>query len=322
MAFYKKQLNTLEKHIASQIHKSSLKASKLLLAVSGGRDSMTLLHSMNQIAPDFQLYLYIAHFHHGRKNIASKTLNFRDEALHLIQKQCENNNNSLHFEIYEEEPLQSENDLRNARWLFLRKICHETSCRAIVTAHHKNDLLETRVLRLIRGVGKQGLKSMEVFDGEIFRPLLEIPQKQLFQSYTEKISYIEDPSNQSPLSLRSWLRHQWLPALEARSPGAIKALSRSLDLLSRENSGSTHFKKEAYIDEQGIRRQDLKKLLINNKYQVIAYYLHIKKIHHYTASHISEIQKRLQTPQKDFEFSLLKHRWIISSTHIQLQKID
>ena len=319
MALYKKQLNTLEKHIASQIHKSSLKASKLLFAVSGGRDSMTLLHSMNQIASDFQLQFYIAHFHHGQKDMDSKTLNFRDKALNLIQKQCENDNNPLHFEVYEGEPLKSENDLRSARWLFLKKTCYEIGCKAIVTAHHKNDLLETRILRLIRGVGHQGLKAMTVFDGQIFRPLLEITQQQLFQTYTEKINYIEDPSNQSPLALRNWLRHQWLPILEKKSPGAIKALSRSLDILSKENS-QIPFKKEAYIDAQGIKRQDFEKLPINQKNQIIAHYLYEKKLSNYTTSHILEIQKRLQTPQKNYEFWLLKYKWIINPKYIKLQE--
>ena len=317
MALYKKQLNTLEKHIASQIHKSSLRASKLLLAVSGGRDSMTLLHSMNQIAPDFQLQLYIAHFHHGQKDIDPKTLHFRNKALNLIQKQCKINNNPLHFDIHKGELLRSENDLRNARWSFLKRICHEIGCKAIVTAHHKNDLLETRILRLMRGVGGQGLRAMEVFDGQIFRPLLEITQQQLFQAYTEKINYIEDPSNQSHLTLRNWLRRHWLPVLEKRSPGAIKALSRSLDILTKENT-QLPFKKESYIDAQGIRREYFEKLSIDQKCQLLAHYLYEKKLSNYTSSHILEIQKRLKTSQKNFEFWLLKHKWIVSPAYIKV----
>ena len=317
MAFYKKQLNTLEKHIASQIHKSSLKASKLLLAVSGGRDSMTLLHSMNQIASDFQLQLHIAHFHHGQKNIDLKTRNFRDRALKLIQKQCKDNNNPLYFEIYKGEPLQSENDLRNARWLFLKKTSHEVGCKAIVTAHHKNDLLETRVLRLIRGVGQQGLKAMTTFNGQIFRPLLDITQQQLFQAYTNKINYIEDPSHQSHLPLRNWLRSQWLPILEKRSPGAIKALSHSLDILSQENH-QLLLQKDNYIDIQGIKRKDFEKLSTNQKSQILAHYFYKKNLSNYTTSHILEIQKRLQTPQKNFEFWLLKHKWTITPTYIKI----
>ena len=317
MAFYKKQLNPLEKLIASQIHKSSLKASKLLLAVSGGRDSMTLLHIINQIASDFRLQLYIAHFHHGQKSIDSKTLNFRDKALKLIQKQCENDKNSLHFDIYEGKPLQSENDLRNARWSFLKKICHETGCKAIVTAHHKSDLMETRILRLIRGVGQKGLKAMDIFDGQIFRPLLEITQQQLFQAYGEEINYIEDPSNRSHLTLRNWLRHQWLPILEKRSPGAIKALSRSLDILSQKNT-SLSLKKDVYIDAQGIKRKAFEKLSTNQKSHVIAHYFYKKKLSNYTKTHILEIQKRLQTPQKNFEFCLLKHKWTVSPTYIKV----
>ena len=317
MAFYKKQFNSLEKHIASQIHKSSLKASKLLLAVSGGRDSMTLLHSMNQIALDFQLQLHVAHFHHGQKDIDPEILHFRDKALKLILKQCENKNNLSHFEIHKGEPLRSENDFRNARWLFLKRICHETGCKAIVTAHHKDDLLETRILRLIRGVGGQGLKAMEVFNGHIFRPLLEINQQQLLQAYTEKINCIEDPSNQSHLTFRNWIRHQWLPILEQRHPGAIKTLSRSLDILTQENN-PLPLKKDNYIDTQGIKRKDLKKLPIDQQRQIIAHYLYKKEISNYTTSHILEIQKRLQTPQKDFEFQLLKHKWAVSPTYIKV----
>ena len=318
MAFYKTYFNKLEKHIAFQIHKANLKGSKLLLAVSGGKDSMTLLHSMHQIAPDFQLHLYVGHFHHGREDQESKTLSgFRDQALKCVQKKCKDYGNSLYFEIHQGKPLKSENDFRKARWFFLKKICEEKNCKAIVTAHHRDDLLETRLLRLIRGVGKQGLQSMKVFNGQIFRPLLSLSQKDLLQYYAN-LDYIEDPTNQSHHSLRNWIRYQWLPNLEKKSSGAVQALSRSLDLLSQKTSQASDSIIENCIDNQGIKRSLLARLSIDHKYQVIANYLCERQLHNYTASHIFEIQKRLQTPQKKIEFYLLKHKWIVNPTHIKV----
>ena len=314
MAFHKTYFNKLEKHIASQIHKANLKGSRLLLAVSGGRDSMTLLHSMYQIASDFQLHLYVGHFHHGQEDKA--LAHFRDQALHCIQKKCKNDRHPLYFEIHQGRSLKSEDDLRKARWSFLKKVSQKTNCKAIVTAHHRDDLLETRLLRLIRGVGKQGLQSMQVFDGQIFRPLLNLSQKEILQSYAH-LDYIEDPTNQSHHSLRNWIRHQWLPDLEKKSRGAIQALSRSLDLLSRHQIPD--FVIENCLDNQSLKRELLEKLPTDHQYQVIANYLCKRKLDNYKASHIFEIQKRLQTSQKNFEFQLLKHKWMVSPTHITVQ---
>ncbi len=312
-------MNTLEKHIASQICNAGLKSAKLLLAVSGGRDSMTLLNSMLQIAPLFRLSLYVGHFHHGRKNESTKILKFRDQALKLIEKKCTDTHLPLYFEIHQGQRLKSEDESRKLRWAFLKKIYQQLHCQAIVTAHHRDDLLETRLLRLIRGVGQQGLPSMSVFHQSkitIFRPLLCIPQKTLYQAYIEPIEYIEDPSNQSDAILRNWIRHHWLSDLEKQSPGATQALSRSLDLLSQQDSFT--LKIENYLDSKGIKRKELESLSPQQKRQVIATYLCQKNIAHYTSSHIFEIQKRLQTPQKKFEFWLLKHRWIVTPFYISL----
>lgn len=319
MALNKSSLNALEKHLASQVHKTGLKNSRLLLAISGGKDSMTLLHSMNQIATDFGMDLQVAHFHHGHTDETAIVHNFRDQALDIVRRKCSSYKNPFYFEIHQGKKLHSEDLLRKSRWSFLKQISKKAQCKAIVTAHHKNDLLETRLLRLIRGVGLQGMESMTTLDGHIFRPLLNVLQKDVIEAYTTPIEYIEDPSNASDHTLRNWMRTQWLPDLEKRSSGAIKALARSLDLLSQKHD---EIQTEAFWDKQGIHRTALEGLSKEHQHQVIASYLRQHNFTNYTASHIFEIQKRLQSSQKTFDFCLLKHKWVVSPTHIKAYKKD
>ena len=309
-------MNFLERHIASYIHKEGLKSSRLLLAVSGGRDSMTLWHAMKQIASDFHIELHIAHFHHGQTDQTPQVLQFRDEVFDWIQEKALQESIPFSVEMHQGKPLHSEDLLRKARWSFLKRMCLDKQCKAIVTAHHLNDLLETRLLRLIRGVGPQGIQAMTVYDGQVFRPFLDLFQKDILEAY-QHIEYKEDPSNTSFQVLRNWLRHQWLPDLEKQVPGAVKVFSRSLALLSQKRE---QIKTEDFFDEQGINRLAFESLARVDQQQVIASYLRWQNLKNYTSSHVFEVQKRLKTPQKNFEFWLLKHRWVVTPTHITLSK--
>lgn len=316
MASSKKPFHQIEQHLASQIHKAGLKGSKLLLAISGGKDSMALFHSFQQVAPYFQIHFCVGHFHHGQTDESPKTRLFRDKALSFIQDKCHQNSIPFHKHVHQGKKLTSEHDLRTSRWLFLKETSVRLKCKAIVTAHHRDDLLETRLLRLIRGVGLQGLMAMPSFDGQIFRPFLDIFQKDLLLAYP-RLEFLEDPSNTSLHNLRNWIRHKWLVDLEEKSPGAKKALLRSLEILSQQKP---EFPIEDFLEGDGIKRMDLERLSQNQARQVIATYLCRKQLENYKTSHIFEIQKRLKSPEKNFEFWLVKHKWIVTPTHIKVLK--
>jgi tRNA(Ile)-lysidine synthase len=98
----------------------------------------------------------------------------------------------------------------------------------IAQAHHLDDLVETRLFRLLRGTGVQGLRAMDEFSevGRIIRPFLKYSKSDL-QDYVSwhRLSWIEDPSNNHLKYQRNWIRHRLMPALEKQFPGALSRLN-------------------------------------------------------------------------------------------------
>lgn len=178
-------------------------AGKYILAVSGGVDSMALLHLLAK-RPDIELV--VAHFNHGIRPDADK-----DEDLVCARsKQL-----GLHFEAGYGHlgKTASEAAARKARYDFLENLQIEEQADAIITAHHQDDLLETAVLNLLRGTGYRGLVAISA-NKKIIRPLLSYP-KRVILDYANKnnLKWREDSSNQEDAYLRNYIRHNLLPKL-------------------------------------------------------------------------------------------------------------
>lgn len=175
-----------------------------MVAVSGGVDSMALLH-MLQTKPG--LKLVVAHFDHGIRDDSA-------EDRKLVQAFAKAN--GLKF-VYEEGMLgagTSEARARDARYRFLRKVLKDTNSAAIVTAHHQDDVLETAIINLLRGSGRKGLTSLGNRPG-IERPLLAVPKRDLVAYAKEQgLRWHEDSTNQNTDYLRNYVRHRLLPRFD------------------------------------------------------------------------------------------------------------
>jgi len=208
-----------------------------LLALSGGLDSVVLLHAVAQIRSDsfFNSCLFqVIHVHHGLQDEAD------DWAL-----QCQNLCASLSLpclvERVDARPQGSEGveaAAREARYAAFAR--HLQPQGVLLTAHHQNDQAETLLLRLLRGSGLSGLAAMaecrSFAQGFLLRPLLSLPRRAL-ATYAEKqgLVWLEDPSNHSLDYDRNYLRHQILPRLSERWLGAVKTLSRATELVAESN---------------------------------------------------------------------------------------
>ncbi len=182
---------------------NNLLAGTYIVAVSGGVDSMSLLHMLQAQS---KLKLVVAHFDHGIRT---------DSQLdrQLVQRQAEAY--GLPF-IYGEGQLgagASEAQARQARYNFLHKVRTATNARAIITAHHQDDLLETALLNLLRGTGRRGLSSLRSRE-PLLRPLLEMSKAEL-QTYARdnQLVWREDSTNQNPVYLRNYVRRHLMPRL-------------------------------------------------------------------------------------------------------------
>ncbi len=180
----------------------------LVLAISGGRDSMSLMHAMARWAPD--RLAAVATFDHGTGGYAT-------EAAALVAADARR----LGLTVVRERArvqAHSEAGWRAARWQFLERVAK--AYRALVaTAHTRDDQVETIVMRALRGAGARGLAALAA-PSSIVRPWLPVARAEVAAWATATgVPFLEDPMNASRGFQRGRVRHDLLPALEAVHPG-------------------------------------------------------------------------------------------------------
>lgn len=199
---------------------------RILVAVSGGPDSLALLDLLVETAADHRLELIVAHVDHGISDASGEIAGrVRDAAVKY----------SVPFEI---ERLSlgagtTETVAREGRHAALRRIAGRVGAQAIALGHHADDQAETVLMRLLRGSGPAGLAAMQPRGG-ILRPLLPFRREELARYLQERgIEAWEDPANADSRHLRSWLRHAIMPELAARLPDVVTRLAGSAAQASR-----------------------------------------------------------------------------------------
>jgi tRNA(Ile)-lysidine synthase len=198
-----------------------LQPGRYVIAVSGGVDSVVLLHLLAG-RPDLQLT--VAHYDHG----------IRDDSVEdrlLVQRLAEAY--GLPF-IYQTGALgqnASEEVARRARYDFLHQVRQASGADAVVTAHHQDDLLETIILNLLRGTGRRGLSSLKS-TAIVKRPLLGLPKGELLR-YAERegLRWREDSTNADDRYLRNYTRHNILPRFaEVDREALLRLAGRTAEL--------------------------------------------------------------------------------------------
>ncbi|SEA93777.1 tRNA lysidine(34) synthetase TilS [Alkalimonas amylolytica] len=214
----------LEETLAACLHLHQPK--KVVLALSGGLDSMVLLELLHRLSARAPWQLSAVHVHHGLQPQA-------DEWLQFCQRACAKK--SVLF-AYHHLALDGRHNLearaRDARYQQLAQHCAEPGS-VLLTAHHADDQLETLLLALKRGSGLTGLSGMAssrpFAAGLLVRPLLTHSRVELEQfADFHQLHWVEDPSNQDPRFDRNFLRQQVLPLLAERWPGFSHSAARSM----------------------------------------------------------------------------------------------
>lgn len=215
--------SAFRKHIND--HHLCNKGDKILLAVSGGADSMTMADIF--IKEGFSTG--IAHCNFQLRGDDAD----RDE---LLVKTFSLKNNipfySIHFEtksFSEEKRLSIEEAARILRYAWFEKIREHHGYTFIATAHHQNDNNETLLFNFFRGTGIHGLHSIPVKQGKIIRPILFLTKKGIKEYVIENnIPYGEDITNSSDDYTRNYLRNTIIPMLEKQFPGLEKRLNQNI----------------------------------------------------------------------------------------------
>lgn len=202
---------------------------KVLLAVSGGVDSIVLLHLFHSITETYQLKLKILHLNHGiRLQEADRDENFVKQLgesykIPVITK-------TVNVPEYANRNKYSiEEAARELRYQFFEEELSTTNFNYVALAHHMNDQAETLLDHFIRGSGVRGLTGMTVKNGPYIRPLLEITRNEIETYASENgLNYIIDSSNQNTRYRRNKIRHKLIPYLiEEFNPSIVNSLSKT-----------------------------------------------------------------------------------------------
>lgn len=313
------------------------------VGLSGGADSVALLLALKNLQPQMQSQLTAIYVHHGIDSANSKQSAYRDQCELFCRNLCEEK--QIDFKVSErpKAELRSEEEFREFRYEQFNLIRKNN---VLVLAHHVDDLLETRMMRLIRGTGSEGLLAMEEWqrENQIWRPFLQLSKAEILtylnannlnasdlnsNSLNAKAQiYLEDPSNQDPNYLRNWLRTQWLPQLEQKVPGATLSLARSLDVIANqlkvEAKDMLYGVKINQISEQSvtISKQDFLALGEKEQKHLIAKMLKSAQVSNYSLGLIEEIKKNLDNPQGVHTFKLSHSTWEVDVQHIQLSHLQ
>ena len=182
-------------------------AERVVLAVSGGRDSTVLLDAAAAVVP--RARLVVATFDHGTGAAARRAV---EHVAALAER------NAIAFRAEgASRPLAGEAAWREARWQFLRRVAGEHGAE-VATAHTRDDAVETILMRELRGAGARGLAGLYAA-GPVRRPLLATSAAAVERyAGARRLSWVDDPSNASRAHLRNRLRHDLLPALRRVQP--------------------------------------------------------------------------------------------------------
>jgi tRNA(Ile)-lysidine synthetase-like protein len=189
---------------------------RVAVAVSGGGDSVALLHLLVETAGWHGGILSVAHFDHGIRPDSG------DHAA-WVGRLAENLGLPFHLGEARLGPV-SEDAARTARYAFFEALAADR----VALAHHQQDQAETVLFRLIRGTGPAGLAGIPRVRDRFVRPLLDFPPAQLRAWLVERqLAWLEDPSNADPRHTRNRVRHEVLPLLESIRPGATAGIART-----------------------------------------------------------------------------------------------
>ena len=207
----------------------------LIVGVSGGPDSVALLHAIQALAAkDLAIAPVVAHLHHGLRSAADADQEFVEDLARKLKLDCEVGRADVRDEAAQQ-GIGIEEAGRLARRRFLADVARRRGARKVALAHQADDRVETVLFHILRGTGIEGLAALgprSVLDAdkglEIVRPLIEVRRAEIL-AYLKAtgLEYREDESNQTEAYTRNRLRHLLLPAMrEGFNPKVDEAILR------------------------------------------------------------------------------------------------
>ncbi len=199
----------------------------IIVGVSGGPDSMALLHVLLGLGKEWGIAVHVAHVNHGLRKDADKDQKF-------VQRFAQTKNipfNTTTLKIARRKGKTSVEDLaREARFNYFFRLARENNIKTIALAHTENDLAETVLMRILRGTGLQGLQAIlpkRTFGNfTVIRPFLRINRNEILRYLkSHKVPFRLDPTNRQTKFFRNKVRRSLIPLLEEYNPNIRQALT-------------------------------------------------------------------------------------------------
>lgn len=259
-------LQKLENHIHQNL--SFLKDKKLLLAVSGGIDSMVLVDLFHKLKYD----VAVAHCNFQLREQES------DDDEEFVKSQVEKLNIPLFIQKFDTKKFAEQKKLsiqvvaRNLRYDWFYTLLVNQNFDFIITAHHLDDSIETFLINFTRGTGLEGLTGIPIQNDKIIRPLLAFSRDEIV-AYAKQndIKWREDSSNSTDKYWRNKLRHDVIPVLKELNPSLLPSFQNTIDSLQQSHSlvkdASKNMYQKVVTEEEHHTEIDLTKLLKLTNYK-------------------------------------------------------
>lgn len=199
---------------------------RVLVAVSGGADSIALLHVLRHLGTQMDFSVVGAHFNHGIRPAAARDAAHVARLCHCLGIACVFGAGDVPGYAHKEK-VGLEEAGRVLRYRFLREAARRCGCGRIATAHHQQDQAETVIMRLARGTSVSGLTGILVQNLPFIRPMLAVERRQI-EDYLQQrgLAWVEDESNRNCRFTRNHVRHNLMPLLETVHPQAQKQIAQ------------------------------------------------------------------------------------------------
>ena len=278
-----------------------LPGDKVLLAVSGGPDSLCLLHLMHRMAPELKLKLHAIHINHCLRPEAAEEAEFVKKWAAKLSVPVTVRKLQVK-ELQKREKLSVEEAARRGRYRLFLETARQVGAKRIATAHHSDDRIETLLMRLLTGSGLDGLRGIPskrtlAHGIEVVRPLYDVSREDI-ENYCRRhhLHPVQDASNFLPIYFRNRVRLHLLPFLEREfGPHIRRTILRTADLLAADSSLLDRVTRSAYqkvaIPGQMplLRLAELQKLPKALQARVVRQALWAAGVERITSTHIKQV---------------------------------
>ena len=263
-------IKTIQQYIINK--KLFSKENNLLLAISGGADSVCLFFALKELGYNVELA-------HCNFNLRAEE---SDEDEYFVKELANKYGVKYHVNSFETQKYASEQKIsiqmaaRDLRYKWFDELLAVNNLDFVITAHHKDDNVETFFINLIRGTGVNGLCGIKAKNKKIIRPLLEISRQEIESYLTKnKIKYRNDSSNSEVKYLRNKIRHQLMPLLKEMNPNIEQIITNEIFVLDGVSKvfqeQMTAIKERLLVQKEGIYKLNISELIELQHLEVILF---------------------------------------------------